>query len=72
MAHVFFTVTRDLSLPADVVFTELIDWKGHAAWVPLTRVEVMVDRVPNSWPRRASVHWHCLTACGSMNSTHPR
>lgn len=41
MAHVFFTVTRDLSLPAGVVFTELIDWKGHAAWVPLTRVEVL-------------------------------
>ncbi|HRY10039.1 MAG TPA: SRPBCC family protein [Candidatus Nanopelagicales bacterium] len=41
MAHVFFTVTRDLSLPASVVFTELIDWKGHAAWVRLTRVEVL-------------------------------
>lgn len=41
MAHVHFTVTRDLPLPAGVVFDELIDWKGHANWVPLTRVEVL-------------------------------
>ncbi len=41
MAKVHFTVTRDLPLPADVVFGELIDWKGHAQWVPLTRVEVL-------------------------------
>lgn len=41
MANVYFTVTRDLPLPADVVFDELIDWKGHAHWVPLTRVEVL-------------------------------
>ena len=41
MAHVHFTVTRDLPLPSDVVFEELIDWKGHANWVPLTRVEVL-------------------------------
>lgn len=41
MANVYFTVTRDLPLPADVVFDELIDWKGHANWVPMTRVEVL-------------------------------
>lgn len=41
MANVYFTVTRDLPLPADVVFDELIDWKGHAGWVPMTRVEVL-------------------------------
>lgn len=41
MANVFFTVTRDLPLPASEVFAELIDWKGHAAWVPLTRVEIL-------------------------------
>ncbi|MDO8309324.1 MAG: SRPBCC family protein [Actinomycetota bacterium] len=41
MANVFFTVTRDLPLPADVVFGELIDWRGHANWVPLTRVKVI-------------------------------
>ncbi len=41
MANVHFTVTRDLPLPASVVFDELINWKGHANWVPLTRVEVL-------------------------------
>ena len=41
MANVYFTVTRDLALPASVVFAELIDWKGHANWVPLTRVEIL-------------------------------
>jgi hypothetical protein len=41
MANVYFTVTRDLPLSADVVFRELIDWKGHANWVPLTRVHVL-------------------------------
>lgn len=41
MANVYFTVTRDLPLPADVVFGELIDWRGHANWVPLTRVKVI-------------------------------
>ncbi len=38
MANVYFTVARDLPLPARAVFDELIDWKGHAEWVPLTRV----------------------------------
>lgn len=41
MGNVYFTVTRDLQLPAGVVFDELIDWKGHATWVPLTRVEIL-------------------------------
>ena len=41
MARVFFTVSRDLPFAADVVFDELIDWKGHAAWVPLTRVKIL-------------------------------
>jgi hypothetical protein len=41
VANVHFVITRDLSHPADVVFEELIDWKGHAAWVPLTRVRVL-------------------------------
>jgi hypothetical protein len=41
MAKVYFTVTRDLLLPARIVFDELIDWRGHAAWVPLTRVEIL-------------------------------
>jgi Polyketide cyclase / dehydrase and lipid transport len=41
MANVHFTVTRDLRLPARLVFDELIDWQGHAAWVPLTRVRIL-------------------------------
>ena len=41
MATVKFTVTRDLPLPARAVFDELIDWQGHAKWVPLTRVEIL-------------------------------
>jgi hypothetical protein len=30
-----------LPLPARAVFDELIDWQGHAKWVPLTRVEIL-------------------------------
>ena len=40
MARVRFTVTRDLSLPADAVVAELIDWKAHEDWVPLTKVVI--------------------------------
>ena len=41
MARVCFTVQRDLPLPAKVVFERLIDWPGHADWVPLTRMRVL-------------------------------
>ncbi len=41
MATVKFTVTRDLTLPARAVFDELIDWRGHAKWVPLTKVQIL-------------------------------
>jgi hypothetical protein len=41
VANVYFTVSRDLTQPASVVFGELIDWTGHAKWVPLTRVKVL-------------------------------
>jgi hypothetical protein len=41
MAHVSFTVTRLLPHPARAVFAELIDWRGHANWVPLTRVQII-------------------------------
>ena len=41
MATVKFTVNRDLTLPARAVFDELIDWRGHAKWVPLTKVQVL-------------------------------
>lgn len=40
MAQVDFTVVRTLPLPAEAVFDELIDWAGHAQWVPVTRVEI--------------------------------
>lgn len=41
MAKVDFTVVRSIPLPARAVFEELIDWAGHAEWVPLTRVEIV-------------------------------
>lgn len=41
MANVHFTVTRDMPLPAADVFAELINWQGHADWVPLTRVKML-------------------------------
>jgi hypothetical protein len=41
MAQVHFTVQRDLALPARVVFDELVDWKAHEDWVPLTKVEIL-------------------------------
>lgn len=37
---VYFEASRVLPYSADAVFAELIDWAGHAAWVPLTRVEI--------------------------------
>lgn len=41
VASVKFTVNRDLNLPARAVFDELVDWRGHAKWVPLTKVKVL-------------------------------
>lgn len=40
MGRVSFTVTRHFRLPAHAVFAELIDWQGHADWVPMTRVVI--------------------------------
>ena len=40
MARVHFAVRRHLALPARVAFDELIDWRGHAEWVPMTRVVI--------------------------------
>ena len=40
MARVHFTVQRHLAVPARVAFDELIDWRGHAEWVPMTRVVI--------------------------------
>lgn len=41
VARVAFTVVRSIPLPASEVFEELIDWAGHARWVPMTRVEIL-------------------------------
>ena len=40
MARVHFTVRRRLPLPARRAFDELVDWRGHAAWVPMTKVAI--------------------------------
>lgn len=41
MAQVRFSVHETLPYPAAQVFAALIDWPGHADWVPLTRVEIL-------------------------------
>ncbi len=41
MAQVRFSVRQDLPFPAGQVFGALVDWPGHAEWVPLTRVEIL-------------------------------
>lgn len=40
MARVEFTAKRSLLLPARTVFDALTDWRGHADWVPMTRVSI--------------------------------
>lgn len=40
MSRVHFTVNRRLPLPARTAFDELVDWRGHAEWVPMTRVVI--------------------------------
>lgn len=40
MARVHFRVRRPLPLPSRVAFDELVDWRGHADWVPMTRVVI--------------------------------
>lgn len=41
MAQVRFSVQQTLPYPAAEVFQALVDWPGHADWVPLTRVEIL-------------------------------
>jgi len=41
VAQVRFRVTSELDLPASEVFAELIDWKAHEDWVPMTTVEIL-------------------------------
>ncbi len=40
MANVKFEVVHPFEASARVVWDELVDWKGHEAWIPATRVEV--------------------------------
>lgn len=40
-ANVVFKVSRTLAFDADRVFEALVDWRGHAGWVPLTKVEIL-------------------------------
>jgi hypothetical protein len=41
-----FTVTRHVDADARRVWDELIDWPGHGAWIPATRVESHSDGAP--------------------------
>lgn len=43
MTPVTFEIDVDFDAPPDAVWDELIDWKGHEAWIPATRVEVDGD-----------------------------
>jgi carbon monoxide dehydrogenase subunit G len=40
MASIAFEVRHEFAAPPRTVWDELIDWEGHGAWVPMTRVEV--------------------------------
>ena len=39
MADVSFTVQYEFSAPARELWDELVDWKAHEAWIPMTRVD---------------------------------
>lgn len=43
MTPVTFDVTVDFDASPRVVWDELVDWEGHGAWIPATRVEVHGD-----------------------------
>ena len=40
MADIHFVVSVEFDQPARRVWDELIDWKAHEAWIPMTRVEI--------------------------------
>ncbi|MFK8025490.1 MAG: SRPBCC family protein [Ilumatobacter sp.] len=40
MAKIEFTVVQQFERPAREVWDELVDWKGHEEWIPMTRVKV--------------------------------
>jgi len=39
-ATVRFDVRHHFDAPSQLVWDELVDWAGHGAWIPATRVEV--------------------------------
>ncbi len=39
MARVHFELTRRFDAPVRKVWDELVDWPGHGAWIPATKVE---------------------------------
>ena len=40
MADVQFRVHYDFEVPARMLWDELVDWEAHAAWIPMTRMDV--------------------------------
>lgn len=40
MTKVTFTVHHDFAAPPRAVWDELVDWEGHAEWIPMTRMDV--------------------------------
>ncbi len=40
MAHVEFEVRHRFEASPGAVWDELVDWAGHADWIPMTRVDV--------------------------------
>ena len=40
MAHIEFEVHHRFEASPRTVWDELVDWAGHADWIPMTRVEV--------------------------------
>lgn len=40
MAHVQFEVRHHFDASSRAVWDELVDWEGHAAWIPMTRMDV--------------------------------
>lgn len=43
MANVRFVVRSEFDAAPRVVWDALVDWKGHEAWIPATRVDVPTD-----------------------------
>jgi hypothetical protein len=39
-----FSVSQDVRAPASRVWAELVDWRKHGDWAPLTSVRVTTDR----------------------------